>query len=496
MSMVAIVKYLEPLQRIAWVLFLVCLPVTSFPYFPTGFGGGTLVRPLSLYPLLILLCIYTIPRLLTRPIPKTIVIIFPLLLMAIISTSLSITRDIEPALGVSVVDRALRGLVTLLVGIAIYVTVALVPSTFNQLRNALRSIYAGFAVALLWGSFQSIYIINYQPGYFHKINALQKLISIRKLFPTRISGLTYEPNWFAEQISILFLPWLIASVISGYSLFKWRFRWITIEGLLLAWAIINLAFTYSRAGFINFIFLSLVALILFHPKGSRKMPKIIARLPLWVRKISTAIVLLVLILAAIYVIGHKNNFFSRIWNFWSERSDTSLASYIEYLGFGSRVAYLETAYYIYESQPFLGVGLGNFAFYFDEMYPDRPLAPTPELLRILTPESGSNRLITPKNVYGRLLSETGLAGLATFLVFLVALFGCVLYMLKSSASEQRYWGIAGLLGFLVVMVSAISYDSFAIPNMWVVFGLITASASISNQVLATNPTPQTQSGII
>ena len=72
--------------------------------------------------------------------------------------------------------------------------------------------------------------------------------------------------WFAEQISILLLPWLIASVISGYSLFKWRFRWIMIEGLLLAWAIINLAFTYSRAGFINIIVLFLVALLFFHPK--------------------------------------------------------------------------------------------------------------------------------------------------------------------------------------------------------------------------------------
>jgi hypothetical protein len=43
----------EVAWKTCWVLFLVCLPVTSFPFFPPALGGGALVRPLSLYPLII-----------------------------------------------------------------------------------------------------------------------------------------------------------------------------------------------------------------------------------------------------------------------------------------------------------------------------------------------------------------------------------------------------------------------------------------------------------
>ncbi len=44
-------------------------------------------------------------------------------------------------------------------------------------------------------------------------------------------------------------------------------------------------------------------------------------------------------------------------------------------------------------------------------------ARTPEVLRILTPEVGRNRLITPKNLYFRILAETGLLGMAAFAAF-------------------------------------------------------------------------------
>jgi len=52
-------------------LFLFCLPITSFPYFPEEFGGGTLVRPLSVYPLIFLCLLVVLPRLM-KPIPKTV----------------------------------------------------------------------------------------------------------------------------------------------------------------------------------------------------------------------------------------------------------------------------------------------------------------------------------------------------------------------------------------------------------------------------------------
>jgi O-antigen ligase len=178
----------------------------------------------------------------------------------------------------------------------------------------------------------------------------------------------------------------------------------------------------------------------------------------------------------------KNEFFSRIWNYWGQVKEASLSEYFEYLGFGARFRYGDAAYRTYEAYPVLGVGLGNYAFYFPQMMPDTPLASSPELLRLLLPEGNRERLITPKNFYLRLLAETGLVGLAAFIAFLTALFGCALFLWFSSDREQKFWGRAGLLGLLAFVVSAVSFDSFAIPNMWVVFGLTTSAAWIFSRI--------------
>ena len=84
------------------------------------------------------------------------------------------------------------------------------------------------------------------------------------LMYTRVSGLTYEPNWFAEQISFLIIPWLLASVLTGYSVFRWRWKRVTIEWFLLFWALVVLVFTFSRAGLMILITLIIVSIFLLN----------------------------------------------------------------------------------------------------------------------------------------------------------------------------------------------------------------------------------------
>ncbi len=71
--------------------------------------------------------------------------------------------------------------------------------------------------------------------------------------------------------------------------------------------------------------------------------------------------------------------------------------------------------------------------------------------------------------------------MAAFISFLVAIAGCALFLMLAPEKSQRYWGIAGLLSLGVFLTAAFSFDSLALPNMWVVFGLITAAAWVYTQ---------------
>ena len=479
-----------PLTQAAWIFFLVALPVTSFPFFPSGLGGGTLVRPLSIYPMLVLGLVAILPRLIVGRLPRSLLALLPFLLVAFASTAFSLLRGIETGQEVGVIERAARALATLALGAAMYFTVAIIPRTLAELRAALRWLYIGFALALFWGSLQVVYILHFSPGWFRLLNTLQKFVSIRRLFDNRVSGLTYEPNWFADQISFLLLPFLLAAVVSDYTVFRWRWRRLTVEWILLIWAAVVLVFTFSRAGL--FLFLASAFLtVLLRPRHKKAIGASRLKREVVLRRMVEGALIVVVLAAGIYFAGTKNTYFTRLWKYWQRTPDAGyaayLAGYFEYIGFGARFIYWETAYRMYLDYPLMGVGLGNYAFYFAEHIPFSPLLATPEVERILVPEEGRDRLITSKNFYLRILSETGLAGAATFLAFFVAVVGCALYLWFTPRLEQKFWGRAAVLGICTFGLVAFSFDSLAIPNMWVVFGFITVAAHVSSAPQSPDP---------
>jgi O-antigen ligase len=465
--------------RIAWGLLFFTLPVTSFPFFPAGLGGKTLVRPLSIYPLIILVILITIPRLLRRPLPRTFLPIFAFVVVAMISSIAAFSSDLEAFRGVTMTSRFIRNVVTLGLGMAFYLTVTLLPETWEDIRFSLRWLYAGFILALLWGTIQIPYVVHYSSTYFKWINNLQGLISTRKLFTTRISGLTYEPKWFAEQICFLLIPWLLGAILSRRSIFAWRYKWVTVEWLLLAWSVVVLVFTYSRTGLFILAILVLLGYFLFRFYTQEKLVKKKKPPKRTTRRILEIAAVFVGLVCVIVVIGSQNPYFSRLWRYWTE-AKTRNRSYLEYIAFEQRFVYWQTAFRTYEVNPLIGVGLGNYAFYFDEMLPNQPWFLQKEIIRQITPSEGRDRLITPKNLYARLLAETGLLGTVTFTAFVLAIMGCILLLLFSQSPDQRYWGMSAALAMVVFVITLFSSDSFALPNMWVFFGLTTAAAHLAD----------------
>jgi O-antigen ligase len=472
-----ILTILKKAPHFFWAALLLTLPITSFPFFPGFFGSDAQVRPLSLYPLTALVFLVTLPKLLTKRLPRTLI---PLILFVVLSVAISVfslSRGITPNISVSVSSRVLRTLVTLGIGTLFYFTVSLYPQDKEDLRFTLRCLFIGFTIAMLWASFQAIYVIRFNQRYFSLLNEIQGLISTRRLFDKRISGMSFEPSWFAEQLTFLLMPFLFSSVISNYSVFKWRKSWLTVEVILLSWSFLVLLFTFSRFGLALFFILLLTSLMMGFRRVKVVKPRISFNL---LKQFLIISLVLILILLIVFIVAQKNNYFARLWSYWTD--EESEGTYLYYIAFSQRFAYWETAIRIFNEYPVLGIGLGNFTHYFRDFLPYRQYR-NPELIMKLVPEKGRNQVVTVKNFGLRILAETGIVGTAVFVSFIIALGGCVVYLMLTRDPVWIFFGRAGLLGLLSFFFVTLSIDSFAIPNTWVVFGIITSSAFISRSYI-------------
>ena len=307
---------------------------------------------------------------------------------------------------------------------------------------------------MLWGSLQMFALLTGNRTWFEWIARAQMFFSIRPLRPDRISGLTYEPHWFAEQMIVLLLPWVLGAILCGYSV--WRIRRIPIEWLLFTWLVILLPFSYSRSGTVSLVSICLLGLLLWGIQHWH------LRRPNFVLK---AILVLSMVLLSLAAIGSKNAFFARIWRYWlspsadlstavatASEQDSPIEIYLSYLGLDARIMYARAAYRAYLEHPWLGIGLGNYAFYVEQYLPDQPIAYVPEVLRMITPERDRLRLVTPKNLYVRLLGESGILGTIAFMTFGLTLFRYSTLSWISRRPSAKYWGTASVLADAELMV--------------------------------------------
>lgn len=487
---------LQKLKYFLWVIFLVSLPVTNFRYFPGNLGGTKIqVRPLLIIPMLGLLLLL-LPDLWKRKMPRFFQPLLVFVFLALISSTLPFVAGYSSQLSEATLSsRLLRTMITLLMGLAIYITVSLTPTSKQDLDFTLKWLYAGLALAIFWGSLQMIYVLDIFPGWYVFMSQIQAHITINVGSPDRVMGLTLEPSWFADQISALWLPWVLAASVQNRTVFKKRWGWITIEKILLVWMLTVLVFTLSRAGLAVAAVVLVCGFLFFRSRKEHpalevkqegfwgKLVRFYLRIPRVVRIGLISVIFMVVIGVVIYTIGKDNKYINRMWLYWMNFSSLadafgpqSLAGFFRYIGFGPRFVYWETAYRIFQDYPIFGVGLGNYAFHFLDHLPSIQVGYVPEILTRIVPSYV--RVTTAKNYLGRLLAETGIVGLGSYLTFILTLAFGGGYLWLSEDPDRKYWGAGALLAVIAFLVDSFSYDSLAIPNPWVVFGLITAAYSV------------------
>src|SRR5690349_11511757 len=387
-------------SRFLWGVALFTLPITSFRYFPF-LGDSTYVRPLSLYPialLLPLLFLQVSQKKILFPYAGTLSPLIAFVLLALIATAIGLLLAPLPMRGFEYSGRVLRAWITLAIGLSFFLAAVWMNRNEEDLRFSIRWLLAGFVLDILWSGVQALAF--YTP-LLKKVTVThwQRAFSMRELVKTnRVSGMAYEPAWLAGQIATLYLPWLLASLLTRVRVT--RFKWF--EVLLLGFAMVLLLATFSRGGLLTAAGAFLLTLLFV---GRTQLGATWAWFAAgfqsggnWFLRLGVILVLVASLAGAGLFLSQKG-YITRLFN---TRAD-SLEDFIIENSAGARGAYNFGALGAYDESPIMGVGLGASGFYIYDHLPDWSLTTVPEIARQLSPET---RLYpSPKNMYVRLLAE-------------------------------------------------------------------------------------------
>lgn len=478
---------LDNIARVLWAAALLFLPVTSFRYFPAG--DGTYVRPLALFPLMLLLPILLIqllPPLFSPPIfgenrgrqrgglrASSLTPLTAFLLAALAASLIGVLFAPVALRGQQIFGRVLRAWVTVFMGLAFFIAAIWMNRDENDLRFTIKWMLAGFALDVLWSGVQgATFYLNILPKSL--VTQWQRAFSLRELVRTnRISGMAYEPSWLAGQISTIYLPWLFASLLTRVRVT--RFKWL--EPALTVFAALLLLATFSRGGLLTVGAAVVLTLLLAGRAQIRSAWSWFVsgfRGRGWILRVGIMFLVVAVIAGAILFLGQKG-YIARLFN----TQAASLTDFIIQNSAGGRAAYIWGAMGAYQEHPLTGAGLGASGFYIYNHLPDWTLTSVPEIARQLSPDT--MLYPNPKNLYVRLLAETGLIGFFLFLAFQFSILADAVAALKQKSALWQYLGIASIFTWIALIFYNMTQDSFAIPNLWINFGILAGMSVLSLQ---------------
>jgi O-antigen ligase len=470
---------LERLIRFLWAVVLVTLPVTSFPFIPF-LGALTQVRPLSIYPAAVLLVLLGIRCIQERQLRIWSNAFLPLLIFAMVALFSSAAGILFAPINLyqgTYLGRVLRAWITLAVGVVFLITSIGINRNEQDLKFTLKWLYVGFAIQAGWSVVQlfSFYVPNELVSNVvgKLVNSVQITFVVAGLAPhQRISGLALEPSWLAAQILTTYVPFAFASLLNRY---RWnRHAWLAPAILFVS--LLLLIFTYSRSG-ILIAAVAMLLTILFAGWQQIKQalhwflhPFHLANPTLWRRTLETSLRVFIIITILVGVTGGinllgQNSYFAQIW----KSNKTDLVSYFVDIYAGPRLAYAWAGWTIFVQHPWTGVGLGASGLYIRDALPDWAHFNIPEISILLSPENTTYP--NAKNLYIRLLAETGILGFWVFVSFLLLVLGKILTLSRSVRKELIFIGMAGLLSWLAIFALGLSQDSLAMPTVWLPLGI-------------------------
>lgn len=482
------------LCAVLWFLVLVGLPLTSFPILSRL--AGAIVAPFSFIPLVILMVVWIIPFLLDRgTFPNEVVPYVYFVLVAVAVSALAFFLNGQYLLGRDFFGQSLRSFITVAIGLAFYLVFSVYPRDEQSLQQTLLFVYIGGALLIGWTFFEIFILRAYErvgdmPVWFLKMRSLLAVQSPNIQYSNRVTGFAYEPSWFVREFNLVLFPFWLSSVYQRKSIFKFRLWAFIVEDILMVAGLVVFGFSSPRVGLLAFLaslaYLGWLIFQKFHQmitnwfiKRRKQAPK-----QLFWTKFILALLMVIVMSAAVgtALVGYvviASQWDDRYQLLLEERrmreleifpmTEDRLIEFSEDLAFFERMIYWFAGWNIFNDHPF-GVGLGNAGFYFEEQMNGAGYRSF-EMRNLLY---RANYLPNTKNLWVRLLSETGFIGFTVYLVWLMILWRSASLTRKSDSEVLKILGLAGQLFLLAYLVEGLSMDSFAMPYQWVMAGLISA----------------------
>ncbi len=459
--------------RLPLALALFFLPVTTFPLLSHALGGTLAAAPSAF--LLALLGGLLVLRDLWqgRRWPGELLPWLAFLAAALLSTLLAFFRPVLPFKGHSYPMEAVQALLTLAVGGAVYLAAVLWPQQREDFLFWLRWLnWAGLAL-IVWGLLQAFVIFRLEGQYPDWMVRLHGWFSVRDLtrltFRKRVTAWAYEPSWLAHMLNLTFFPYWLAATLTGFSAFRRRLGPISVENLLLAGGFLVLLTSFSRIGLLAF----LLMLTLLLAAAVRRLSGAAARR--WRRPgLRWGIPVLAFVLFAALTLGlirllavHD----PRLARLFTLRDFGNVYDVTSRLAFGERVVYWSLGLQLFAAHPWVGVGLGGAGFYVHDFLPAYAWR-LPEIVSALVLR---DFVLNVKNLWVRLLAETGLLGFTAFVSWLLVLAQGAWQLVTTRERLWRTLGWMGALSLVALLGEGFSVDTFALPYYWVSLGLLTAA---------------------
>ncbi len=456
-----------------WLGLVAALPVTSFPPFARVLHTTAVAPASGIF--LILLIILWLPIYVARKgrFPFQIKTVLLFLMFALFTIGLSFFRYLPDYKNSSPLKAAVEAIATLGMGVLFFLITSVLPVSQKKINQTLAVVNWGGLAILVWSTIQ-IVVSFINNDFTDGMRSIQHFFSTTVLFDRRATGFASEPSWLAHQLNLVYLVYWISASINRFSAHSFKVWKFSFENLLLAGGFFVLFATFSRGGLGAFM---LVLFFLFILANIRFAKWLIKK---WNVKnrvlvgVATGLVMFIvyvgILMAGLFVLSKIDPRMEKVFAF-NSAADNPIMKFADNLQFGERVVYWQTGWNIFNDFPLTGVGLGFSGFYFPEYLPDYAW----QLPEVNTLTGWGTGLLNIKNLWTRLLAETGIIGFSMFVVFLVIMAYTARDLSKDNNKVRKTIGWMGIFMLITFVLEEFSVDSFALPYYWFSMGLVVAA---------------------